>query len=195
MATGKGKAAARERGRAWGPVRRCTPGGATNPSAGRATCCARRDPGGHPRQRPVPRPSAGAATLLAAARLLSPLRRAASPQPLPGFLFAWRGSPSPGGTEASPRPLPTAVVVKTQPQGPVQPGAAAGCDSRSSSRPRGASVCSFQARWTPKAACPPPGAQRAAVAPSCGRSWRSAHALARRLFGGSDGPLHAQPSS
>lgn len=62
----------------------------------------------------------------------------------------------PGGTEASPRPLPTAVVVKTQPQGPVQPGAAAGCDSRSSSRPRGASVCSFQARWTPKAACPPP---------------------------------------
>lgn len=195
MATGKGKAAARERGRAWGPGRRRTPGGATNPSAGRATCCAGRDPGGHPRQRPVPRPSAGAATLLAAARLLSPLRRAASPQPLPGFLFAWRGSPSPGGTEASPRPLPTAVVVKTQPQGPVQPGAAAGCDSRSSSRPRGASVCSFQARWTPKAACPPRGAQRAAVAPSCGRSWRSAHALARRLFGGSDGPLHAQPSS
>lgn len=90
------------------------------------------------------------------APLSSPGWRAASPQPLPGFLFAWRGSPSPGGTEASPRPLPTAVVVKTQPQGPVQPGAAAGCDSRSSSRPRGASVCSFQARWTPKAACPPP---------------------------------------
>lgn len=95
-------------------------------------------------------------SLLLGSSLLSRLA-SASPQPLPGFLFAWRGSPSPGGTEASPRPLPTAVVVKTQPQGPVQPGAAAGCDSRSSSRPRGASVCSFQARWTPKAACPPRG--------------------------------------
>lgn len=193
MATGKGKAAARERGRAWGPGRRRTPGGATNPSAGRATCCAGRDPGGHPRQRPVPRPSAGAATLLAAAGLLSPLRRAASPQPLPGFLFAWRGSL--GGPRPAPAPCPPPWSLKPSPKAQCSLAQLPGATHGPLHGPA-APLSVLSRRVGPqKLHAPPPGAQRAAVAPSCGRSWRSAHALARRLFGGSDGPLHAQPSS
>lgn len=118
MATGKGKAAARERGRAWGPGRRRTPGGATNPSAGRATCCAGRDPGGHPRQRPVPRPSAGAATLLAAARLLSPLRvgERRLPSPFPASSLPGGEDPPLGGPRPAPAPCPPPWSLKPSPK-------------------------------------------------------------------------------
>lgn len=137
------------------------------------------------------------AALLAAARLLSPLRvgERRLPSPSPASSLPGGEAPPLGGPRPAPAPCPPPWSLKPSPKAQCSLAQLPGATHGPLHGPA-APLSVLSRRVGPqKLHALPPGAQRAAVAPSCGRSWRSAHALARRLFGGSDGPLHAQPSS